>query len=434
VTAIYGVAGNPIFGSRSPVMFNSAFRELALNATYVRLAASSAAEIMTTARDAGIEGLNITAPFKTEIMDHLDGMDGDAQDAGAVNTVVRGPAGFIGFNTDLAGVAAALDAAGFGPFGKKAVVLGAGGAGRAAALALVRAGARVVIANRTLERARDAAARIGCEAAPLDGLSRAMAGASLLVSAVSSGERVVAPALLDPHLFVLDAVYGRPTVLSVDAAKRGCTVIDGREWLLGQAAPAFGLFLKRPAPLTLMRNALWKTRRDGRRNIALIGFPASGKSAVGEELAKRSGLSFIDIDGEIERKTGASIAEIFAGKGEEAFRRMEQEEIDGIRLATRTIFACGGGALERRSNYRTLRNNCISVWLWAGLTTVMERARGQTGRPLLDGAGVEAAGDLLNRRLSGYAACADLVISTEGKGPDKCAERIWDEVNFAFND
>lgn len=434
MTAIYAVAGNPVFGSRSPLMFNAAFRELAIDAAYVRLAASNASEIMATARQAGIAGLNITTPFKADIMAHLDGIDADAKGAGAVNTVVKGPDGYVGYNTDVAGLLGALGAAGFNPSEKKAVILGAGGAARAAALGLLRAGATVVIVNRTLARARDGAGKLGCEAVPLSGLAGALEGARLLVSAISSTGRVVDPTLLTPDIFVLDALYSRPTALVKDATDKGCRVIDGREWLLAQAAPAFSLFLGRPAPLDIMRKALWKRRLDSRKNIALIGFMGAGKSVVGAELARVSGLTFTDIDRQIEENAGATIPEIFEREGEGAFRRMEQEEIDGLRLTSRLVAACGGGALETRANVRTLRNNCLSVWLWADVPTVIERAGGVTGRPLFDGLGAEAVRDLLALRLPGYARCADLVISTEGKGPAEIAGRIWDEVRSAFDD
>ncbi len=286
MTPTYAVAGNPVFASKSPVMFNAAFRELGVDAAYVRLSASSASEIMATARQAGMYGLNITAPFKTDIMGYLKGVDADARAVGAVNTVVKTADGFIGFNTDVSGVAGALDGAGFRPSGKKAVVLGAGGAAQAAALALVRAGAVVVIANRTPDKAQDAARKLGCASVPLSALPVAMEGAELLVSATSSAERVFDSALLVPGLTVLDALYSRTSALVKDATERGCTVIDGREWLLSQAGPAFSLFFNRPAPLAVMRKALFKTRRDSRRNLALIGFMARGSRRSAPSLRK----------------------------------------------------------------------------------------------------------------------------------------------------
>ncbi|MGD0231601.1 MAG: shikimate kinase [Syntrophorhabdales bacterium] len=433
MTALYAVAGNPVFHSRSPIIFNTAFRELAVDARYLRLAASTAREIIDLARQIGLDGLNITSPFKTGIMGHLDGLEADAARVGSVNTVVKRAGRYIGCNTDIAGVLSAVRGAGLEPSGQKAIVLGAGGAARAAAFALLSAGGSVVLSNRTFERARDAAKALGCEAVPLHDVAGPLAEARLLISAIASADRVVDPALLHPDLLVLDALYSRPTALVRDAGDRGCAVIDGREWLLGQAAPAFSLFTALSAPLGPMRKALFKTRRDARRNIALIGFMGTGKSAVASGIAGMSGLTLLDIDRQIEKKAGSAIAEIFERSGEEAFRRMEQAEIDGLRLVTRHVVSLGGGAVGTRANVRVLRNNCLSVWLWADVPTILQRVGKDGTRPLLSGNDAEAdARALLAMRLSGYARAADLLISTEGKGPEEIAGRIWDEIHHAF--
>ena len=86
--SIFGVAGNPIFHSKSPLMFNTAFHELAMDSIYVRCAAESAEELITMARQIGMDGFNVTAPFKEDIIPHLDEVEGEARKIGAVNTVV----------------------------------------------------------------------------------------------------------------------------------------------------------------------------------------------------------------------------------------------------------------------------------------------------------------------------------------------------------
>ncbi len=242
MSKIYAVAGNPVFQSRSPRMFNAAFRELALDAVYTRLAASTAEEVIKTARDVGIDGLNITSPFKADVIPYLDEVEADARKIGAVNTVVQSAGRFVGYNTDVAGVLGALKESGFEQAGKKTVVLGAGGAGRAAALALLSSGADVVIVNRSFQRAEEAAGILQCSALPIERIDEALKGAHLLISTISSDERVIEPSLLSRELTVLEANYARPTALVQDATRVGCTVIDGRLWLLHQALPAFTAF------------------------------------------------------------------------------------------------------------------------------------------------------------------------------------------------
>ena len=147
-------------------MFNTAFRYLGIDAAYVRLAASKAEEVVALAREINIAGLNITSPFKREILRYLDDVEGDARKIGSVNVVVRSGERLVGYNTDVAGVLEALRGSGFDPSGHKAAVLGAGGAGLAACLALVSAGANVVLINRTFDKGRAAAGahRVHCPA------------------------------------------------------------------------------------------------------------------------------------------------------------------------------------------------------------------------------------------------------------------------------
>jgi shikimate kinase len=269
----------------------------------------------------------------------------------------------------------------------------------------------------------------------MERLHEALADAALLVSTLPGGTSVVDPRLLRKGLTLLDADYGRPSPLLEAAGHAGCTVIDGREWLLAQALPAFTLFTGKDAPLEKIRKVLMKPKGDARRSIALIGFMGTGKTAVGKALAARTGMPFIDIDARIEEKTDSTIAEIFRTSGEEYFRRLEQEEIEEARLDARQVVACGGGAVLNRSNVRVLRNNFFSIWLWANVGTILDRAGAAKTRPLLDrpdpAAGAET---LLHRRIPHYAATCDLLINTEEKSPEQIAGRIWDEVRHIFSD
>jgi shikimate dehydrogenase len=431
---IYAVAGNPVFHSRSPGIFNAAFKELSLDAVYVRLAASTAEEVLSTTREVGIKGLNITSPFKTDVIPFLDEVKADAQRVGSVNTVIERDGRLIGYNTDVAGVVGALKESEFEPKGKKAVVVGAGGAGRAAALALLSSGADVVLVNRTAAKADEAARILGCDALPLEHIGDALKGAHLLISSISSNGRVIEPSLLSKELTLLEANYGRPTALLRDATDAGCRVIDGRLWLLHQALPAFTLFTEQGAPEKHMRKALWKKRWAPHRNIALIGFMGTGKSSVAREIAGLSGLTFIDTDRAVEHKAGLPIAEIFDLKGEETFRMMEQAELQELWTLSHSVVSCGGGAVLSKRNRRVLRSTCVPVWLWADVHTALARIGETDTRPLLNGQSPESrARALLQERLFLYACTSDLLINTRGKTPREIAARIWDEVHYAFD-
>ena len=313
-------------------------------------------------------------------------------------------------------------------------MLGAGGAGRAAALALLSSGADVVIVNRSFEKAEEAANMLGCSAVPIERIGEALKGAHLLISAISSGERVIEPSLLSTELIVLEANYGRPTALVQDATRLGCRVIDGRLWLLHQALPAFTHFTGESAPADVMRKALRKKTWAPHRNIALVGFMGSGKSTIARAIAGLTGMAVIDIDKTVEEEAGLSIAEIFDRKGEESFRTMERAEVQKLWSVSHAVVSCGGGAVLNKRNVQTIRSTSVPVWLWANAKTLLARIGDTDTRPLLYG---QDFGDrvetLLEERRFLYASTADFLINTEGKTPEEIAGRIWSEVHNTFN-
>ena len=151
---IFAVTGNPILHSRSPEIFRAAFEALGLdNYYYLRFASSRAEEIVQAMREATVSGFNVTSPFKEKVIPLLDDLDDGARKIGAVNLIVNEGGRLKGFNTDVMGVEQAFLENGVTLAGKKAVVLGAGGAAKAAVAALTEAGTDVVIINRTFKKA-----------------------------------------------------------------------------------------------------------------------------------------------------------------------------------------------------------------------------------------------------------------------------------------
>ncbi len=434
---IYAVAGDPVLHSASPEIFNEAFRAVSSDAVYTRIAASGAGEIIDIAGEAGICGLNITSPFKEEIVGYLDEAEGDARRIKAVNTVVRERGRFIGYNTDCTGVVDALRYNGIDMKGKRAVVLGSSGAGRAAVFGLLSSGAQVTVINRTHEKAAEVAGIFGCNAVTFGEIGRVIPGAHILISCITSSERIIEPSLLRKDLVVLDANYSAPTALRMDAQSRGCRIVDGREWLLFQALPAFKLFTEKEAPVEIMRRALYgkdKNNKNNKGNIALIGFMGVGKSTIGERLAEYARMNAVDIDRNIENGAGLPIGEIFGKSGEDAFRAMERLEISDMENASNGVFSCGGGAVLDRRNTDIIRRTSVPVWLWAKIETILDRVGDGSLRPLLNGGDrEEKVRDMLNARLHLYARTADMLIGTENKSPEEIVKRICDEIHISVN-
>jgi len=258
---VFGLVGDPVEHSLSPPMHEAAYDALGMDARYVTFEPTGAGDAVEAAAALGIAGLNVTIPFKRDVLDHVD-PDPLAERVGAVNTVDLSTDPPRGHNTDLAGVTRALAHHDVDPSGA-AVVVGAGGAGRAAAFALADAGAAVHVANRTVARARDLADAVGegTTAGGLDGLPGRVADADLLVNATSVGmdeDATPVPAdALHPDLAVLDAVYSPvETRLLRDARAAGATTVDGAWMLLYQGVEAFETWTGREAPVDAMNRAL----------------------------------------------------------------------------------------------------------------------------------------------------------------------------------
>ncbi|WP_256393324.1 shikimate dehydrogenase [Natronoarchaeum rubrum] len=260
---VYALIGNPVGHSLSPPMHEAGYEALGIDARYVTFepAPENVGAAIEGAQALGVAGLNVTIPFKQDVLDHVDA-DELASRIGAVNTVDFSGERPTGHNTDAEGVRRAFDRYDVDLEGATAVVVGAGGAGRAAAFALSDAGADVRIANRTEAHAHDLAADVpGASGHGLEGLDDLLADATVLVNATSVGmEESATPVPADAlhgDLAVLDAVY-RPleTTLLSDAADAGATTIDGAWMLLYQGVAAFERWTGEDAPVDAMNAAL----------------------------------------------------------------------------------------------------------------------------------------------------------------------------------
>jgi len=260
---VFGLLGNPVGHSLSPPMHEAAYDALGMEARYLAFEPDPGdlREAVHGADALGIRGLNVTIPFKRDVLKHVD-PDDLAGRIGAVNTIDFSSDPPSGHNTDAGGAVRALTSHGVGVSGREAVVVGAGGAGRAVAFALADAGATVAVANRTVERAHALADDVpGATGHGLDDVESLVAGADLLVNATSVGmeeDRSPVPAgALHADLAVLDAVY-RPveTRLLREADEAGATTVDGAWMLLYQGAESFERWTGRDAPIDAMDAAL----------------------------------------------------------------------------------------------------------------------------------------------------------------------------------
>jgi shikimate dehydrogenase len=270
----FGVIGDPIDHSLSPTIHNAAFRAQKLNCVYLPLHVHprDVKHVLTAMQLADIEGCNVTTPHKQAIIPFLDRLDPSAQLAGAVNTIYRRGAKWIGANTDGVGFLMACKLRGVRLTGKTITILGAGGVASAILAALLKTGVRhVIILNRSVARAKKLRARlfkkskITVTAAPLTANSycRYFPETDILIHATSVGlgkSRTLAIPLqhLPPKTVVCDCQYRRegPTPLIRHAHRRKHLAIDGLDLLLTQAAESYRIWTGRRAPLPTMRRAV----------------------------------------------------------------------------------------------------------------------------------------------------------------------------------
>jgi 3-dehydroquinate dehydratase/shikimate dehydrogenase len=251
-TKVYGVAGNPIRSSLSPIMMNTAFRRETVNAVYLALQANKLSDLLKLVHDIPIQGLSVTMPLKQEIMAHLEKTDPLSAKIGACNTVLRAQDGKLyGFNTDVAGITGPLEKR-LSLRGAKVLVLGAGGAARAAVFGLRDKGAEVFILNRTSETAQKLARQSGSKTIKKDAVAKTSFDA--IVNATPIGMAgIKAPQLLEAKdlntKLVFDLVYNPlETPLLRLARQKGIPIVTGIEMFVQQGARQFEIFTGKPAP------------------------------------------------------------------------------------------------------------------------------------------------------------------------------------------
>jgi len=363
-----------------------------------------------------IGGLNVTIPYKRDVMPFCDVIDPAAEAIGSVNTLVRrggSPAGggkLYGYNTDIDGFLYMLRRAKISLAGKKVLVLGSGGASLTARAAAKQEGAReVVVISRSgpdnyenlPERHGDAEALINTtpvgmwpklDASPVD-LRR-----------------------LPKLEAVADVVYnpGRTNLL-LQAEEFGLRRTGGLPMLAAQAKRAEELFFGKAIPDGETEKITARLWRD-RTNIVLVGMPGCGKTTVGKALAEVSGRPFVDLDEEIVRRTGKPIPEIFANEGEGAFRALEHEVLTEACAKSGQVIATGGGAVLREDNRAAMRRTGRVYWLRRKLEDLPAE-----GRPLSRAGNLE---EMYRIRRPLYSAASDVVIS-ESVPLDERANIIW---------
>ena len=361
---------------------------------------------------ADIGGLNVTIPYKRDVMAYCDVLDETARSIGSVNTIVRRADGRLaGYNTDAYGLRYLAQHAGITLGGKKVVILGSGGASLTAqAIAKTEGASAVVVVSRTgadnydtLERHSDA--QVVINATPVGMYPH-------------TGESPVDLSLFTACQGVLDLIYNpRRTALLLRAEALGIPCADGLPMLVAQAKAAEELFFNRSIPEQENERIL-RQMRENTQNIVLIGMPGSGKTTIGAALSRLTGRVAIDLDEEVVRVAGMPIPEIFVQSGEAGFRAMEREQAEQWGKQSGLILITGGGIVKDARNDPSLRQNGRIYEIQRDIDLLPRE-----GRPLSQSSDLEA---MQRERAPLYARLRGTRIPNDIT-PEDAAARIWQD-------
>jgi len=304
--------------------------------------------------------INVTIPYKQDVIPYLDEISDTAKRIGAVNTIVNRNGRLYGDNTDFAGMLALAKHIGVDMKGRKVLILGTGGASKTGhALAEYMGAQSVFYVSRSgkdgsisYEQAvtEHSDAQIIINATPV-GMFPKQDGRPIDISAFPKLEGVI------------DAIYNPlRTNLILDAQERGIPAEGGLYMLSAQAVHASAVFRDIPLDESLVDKAFKRVKND-KQSIVLIGMPSSGKTTVGRILAEKCGKQLADTDEYIVRKIGMPISDFFAKHGEAEFRKIEKETVAELSATGGRIIATGGGAVLDAENVRALKQNGVLVFL-----------------------------------------------------------------------
>lgn len=364
-------------------------------------------ELESFLRNGDFSGLNVTIPYKKDVIPYLDIRSERAAELGAVNTIVRSPEGkLIGHNTDYFGFCSMLRRTGLEVSGKKVLVLGSGGASATAVAVLQKENASVVVISRNgtnnysnLYLHADAAVIVN--ATPV-GMYPQVGASPVNLEQFSQLEGV------------LDIVYNPArTQLLMDAEERGLIAENGLWMLVAQAKESAEWFTGKTIPDEKI-SQIHRMLRNQMENLVLIGMPGCGKSTIGRMLAARLNMKFMDADAEIETLSGMTIPQIFAESGESEFRRLESIVLAMLGKESGLVIATGGGCVTQQGNYRSLHQNGRIYWLMRDIQKLPA-----DGRPLSQ---VNKLADMLQARRPMYEFFADVLVDNNRSTEETVAD------------
>jgi len=394
----FGLLGEKLSHSFSPIIHAE------LGDYEYRIYEKKPSELETFLKYGDFQGLNVTIPYKKEVIKYCCDLSETARAVGNVNTIVRLSNGSLyGDNTDHFGFAYLLRNAGINPSEGKTVLLGSGGSSLTVQSVIAGLAAKdIVVISRNgvqnytnLHNHNDATILINTTPVgmyPNNGLSP-----------------LESLAFFPKCQTVIDLIYNPSrTELLLQAEELGIKNTNGLVMLVAQAKKSAELFTGMPIPDKKIESITSKIAKMT-QNVVLIGMPGSGKTSIGSVLAKRLDRRFVDTDDWVEKNAGKPISAIFTQDGERVFRSLERDALKALCKEHSLVIATGGGVVTQAKNYRIIRQNSVIVFLDRSITQLPV-----SGRPLSEREGVDV---LATARMPLYEKWSDFVITVCGVEP-----------------
>ena len=347
--------------------------------------------------------INVTIPYKEDVIPYLDYVDSATKAMGAVNTIVNRDGKLYGYNTDFYGMKLMIEKNGFDLNNSKVLILGSGGTAKTSKAVSEALGAsEIIIVSRSGE-------------VDYNNVSELHKDADFIINTTPCGmypnndTYAIDPALFPSLRGIIDAVYNplKTTIVSMGEAF-GVKGVNGLYMLVAQAVLAAEKFMDKSLDIEKISDEIFAEIIKEKQNIVLIGMPGSGKSTIGKALAEKLGREFVDTDDMIKEKHGI-ISEIFASKGEKYFRDIETQAVKEASKRSGIVIATGGGAILRQENVTALRQNGAVFFLNRPLEDIIPTS----DRPL--SSDIESLRKRFEERYPIYKATGDFEIAIDGK-------------------
>lgn len=359
--------------------------------------------------DKDFKAINVTIPYKQDVIPYLDFIDENAKAIGAVNTIVNKNGKLYGYNTDFIGLKKLTQYTRINPEGKKVLILGTGGTSKTA-----MAVAKALKASTVLKVSRTKSDSV----IDYEEAVKEHTDAALIINTTPCGmfpNTEGCPISLDSFTKlegVIDAIYNPlRSNLVLNAKEKNIAANGGLFMLVLQAIAAAEFFIDKTIPAE-KEMEIFRTILGQKENYVLVGMPGCGKTTLGQILAKTTGKTFIDSDDCIEEKEGKTCKEIIEDKGIDYFRDVESQVIKELSLKNNIVIATGGGAVLREQNVRNLKQSGIIIFIDRDI----ENIKPTDSRPLSNSQ--DKLKELYQTRYPIYSKACDYKISNNQKAQD----------------